>query len=301
MKLKTLIIALVSIPALNSAASSGHGAIARPAKQTVEAAKTADKLILVISQSHAGMANGLLENRHTARFLDTHFVVEQQTNTNGQDLYLVYNQQRELIHRVANEPYPYELAVKIKRALNPGMQYYTLLERFDGGERSEILLEKLIIGASDAGDRENAPRLMQAYLDIQASPLAPAAIRLIAKHTGNSNDPGFAALLTDMATADDVLGAGKTAEKLASIIFDEAFAPYVDRKNVDLKALTEKTKSTYPNDELTYLIDGMAIRLMEMREDWDGLKLAVPAYLNTHGVQLSKAMRDYYSWLIEAR
>src|SRR5690606_28527186 len=147
------------------------------------------------------------------------------------------------------------------------MQYYTLLERFDGGERSEILLEKLIIGASDAGDRENAPRLMQAYLDIQASPLAPAAIRLIAKHTGTSNDPGFAALLTDMATADDVLGAGKTAEKLASIIFDEAFAPYANHKNVDLKALTEKTKSTYPNDELTYLIDGMAIRLMEMRED----------------------------------
>src|SRR3546814_2878856 len=107
---------------------------------------------------------------------------------------------------------------------------------------------------------------MQAYLDTQVSPMTPATIRLVAKHTKTSGDPGFALLLTDMATADDVLGVGKTVEKLASIIFNEAFAPYLSQKTVDLEALTEKAKSTYPYDKLAYLIDGMAIRFLEMRD-----------------------------------
>lgn len=299
MKLKTLIIALVLIPALNFATGNKHETVIRPAKQTVEAAKSADKLILVISQSHAGMATDILENKHTSRFLLEHFVIEQQMNPDAQDGYLVYNQQQELVHRVAHEPYPYELAVKIKRALNPDTQYYKLLDRFDRGDRSPALLENVITDASDADDAENAPRLMQAYLDTQASPMTPATIRLLAKHTKSTNAPGFAILLTDMAAADEVLGAGKTAEKLASIIFDEAFAPYLNKKIVDLDALTEKVKSTYPNNELADLIDGMAIQFMEMREDWDGLKSALPAYLNAHGDQLSETMRDYYSWLRE--
>ena len=299
MKLKTLIIALAAIPALTFAAGRGNGSVVLPAKQSVEAAKAANKLILVISQSHEGMAADILANKHTSRFLDTNFIVEEQTHANEQGRYLVYNQQRELVHQVAHEPYPYELAVKIKRALSPETQYYTLLQQFDSGERSEALLEKLVIGASDAGDRENAPRLMRAYIDAQASPMAPEAIQLIAKHTTTSNDPGFGMLLADISAADDVLGAGKTAEKLASIIFDEVFAPYINEKNVDVKTLTAKAKSAYPNNEIAAHIDGMAIQFMEMREDWPGLKSALPIYLDAHGNQLTIAAHDYYRWLNE--
>lgn len=294
MKLKTLIITLVLIPLLNFAAESSYNGGIHPAKQTVEAAKAVDKLVLVISQAGVGTAVNILENRHTSRFLNEHFVIEQQMNPGEQDLYLIFNQQQELIHRVAHEPYPYESAVKIKRALDPNKQYYTLLARFDDGERATGLLENLLIGATDAGDRKNAPRLMQAYLATQASPMTPETIRLLAKHTNTSNSAGFALLMADMETADHVLGTGKTAEMLAAIIFDEAFTPYLSKKNVDLKVLTEKAKSTYTNENIVALIDRMAIQFLEMREDWSGLELALPAYLNTHGDQLSEAMHDYY-------
>ncbi|MGV3761169.1 hypothetical protein [Parapedobacter sp.] len=300
MKLKTLIIALVSIPMLNYAVGAKHEEFIRPAKETVEVAKATGKLILVISQSHAGTATDILENKHTSRFLDEYFVIEQQLNPDTQNLYLIYNAQEERVHRVADEPYPYELAVKIKRALNPETQYYTLLARFDHGDRSVALLEKLITGTSDAGDMGNAPRVMQAYLDTQGSPMTPSTIRLLAKHTHTSKDPGFAILMAGMDAADDVLGMGKTAEILASIIFDEAFVPYLNKKNVDLETLIESVKSTYSHKELAYLIDGMPIQFMEMREDWEGLKSALPIYLNAHGHQLSEAMRNYYSRLIES-
>ncbi len=297
MRLKTLTMALVSIPLLSFAVGNGHEKVIRPAKQTVETAQATDKLILVISQSGTGMATDILENRHTSRFLDANFVIEQQTNPGVQDLYLIFNQRQELIHRVANEPYPYELAVKIKRALDPDMQYYTLLARFDKGERSAALLKHLIIGASDADDRRNAPRFMQAYLDSQESPMTPATIRLLAKYTKASSEPGFALLLNDIAVADNVLGSGKTAEKLAAIIFEEAFAPYLSKNSVDISTLTDNAKTTYPSENLRNLIDGLAIQFLEMRGDWDDLKLVLPAYLSNNGSQLSTAMRDYYNWL----
>lgn len=299
MKMKILIIALVSISLCNFAAGKARHEGIHPSEQTIEAAKSANKLILVISQSHADMAIDIVGNKHTSRFLDEHFVIEKQTNPGEPDLYLIYNQQQ-LVHRVVNEPYLYELAVKIKRALDPNLQYYTLLARFENGNRSAALLENLIIGASDAGDRENAPRLMQAYLKTQGLPMTPETIRLLARYTKTSSDPGFARLLTDITAADHVLGTGKTAEKLASIIFDEAFAPYLGTKNVDLNALTEATKSAYPNEELAYLIEGMAIEFLEMREDWDALKSALPTYLSTYGNQLTEAKRDYYDWLGES-
>ena len=296
MKLKTLIIALAVLPTLTHAVGNQHEESVRPAKATVAAAEATGKLILVISRSLAGTPD-ILGNRHTSRFLDEHFFIEQQVNPGVQDLYLVYNTQREQVHRVAHEPYPFELAVKIKRALNPDTQYDTMLGRFDNGDRSVAFLEKLMAGLSDAGDRENAPRVMRAYLDTQGSPWAPSTLRLLAKHTHASKDPGFAILMADMDAADDVLGTGKTAEKLASIIFDEAFVPLLHKKTVDLENLTERIGSTYPHTELAHHIDGMPIRFMEMREDWEGLKSALPGYLRTHGNRLSDAMRDYYGRL----
>lgn len=296
MKVKNLIIALVVIPILGFAMGQPHDTI-RPSDQTLKAAQSAGKPILVISGPDADMAAGILGNRHTSRFLDTHFVIEQQLGTDEQGMYSVYNEQGELVHRVAHEAYPYELAVKIKRALDPETQYYPALARFENGDRSADLLENLIVDASDAGDHENVNRLIQAYLETGISPVAEGTIRLLAKHTSSSSDPGFAVLMADMAAADAVLGTGKTAEKLAAIIFDEAFAPHLTKKNVDLNQLTEEVKSAYPDSGLSHLIDGMPIRFLEMREDWAGLEAALPAYLSAHSDLLTESQLNYYAWL----
>jgi len=295
--MKMLIIALATAPLLTLAAGNMPQKNAPVSKQTVEKAISANKLILVVNRAEADAPLDILENRHTARFLAEHFIIEQQAEHHAQDMYLVYNQQRELVHRVANERYPYELAVKIKRALDPNTQYYTLLARFEQGDRSAALLENLIIGASDAADRENAPRFMRAYLDTQESALTAENLRFLATHTTASSDPGFAIMLDNMAVADDMLGTGKMAEKLSAIIFEEVFVPHLGDKHLDLEDLTAEVKATYQTTDLAQSIDRMPIELLEMREDWEGLKSALPTYLNAHGAQLSQAMRDYYAWL----
>lgn len=296
MKVKSLIVALISIPLLNFAMGHRYETV-NPSKQTLKAAQSAGKFVLVITEPEADMAADILSNRHTSRFLNKHFIIEHQLNHDTPGAYLIYNAQGELVHRVAHEAYPYELAVKIKRSLNPETQYYPALTRYENGDRSAAILERLITSASDAGDHENVGRFIQAYLETGVSVTSEEAIRLWAKHTTASTDPGFGILMADIAAADEVLGMGKTGEKLASIIFNETFTPYLKEKDVDLDWITNEVKSKYPNSGIDHLIDGMPIQFLEIQHDWIKLEPALSAYLETHGNQLTEAQKDYYAWL----
>jgi hypothetical protein len=237
------------------------------------------------SPQEGGFA-ALLKDKHISQFLNKHFVIETQVADADIGCYLIYNQQRELVHRVADEKYPYELAVKIKRGLDDQTQYYTLLSRFESGDRSTDLLANLIIGATDAADSVNAPRFLQAYLETLPTPPTDADLRFIMRHTTRSSDPGFHLLLDRPI---DV-------EKLAAIIFHETFTPYLNDKDVNVALLAGQTKAKYPIPALARHIDRMPIEFLEMREDWDELG----TYLHTNNLQLSPAQLEYYNGLLKA-
>ncbi len=286
--MKNLIIAFVLAPLLGLAGVP-QVKDARLSKQTVKQAQLEDKLILVISHApHGGGSTALLEDRYISQFLNKYFIIEKQVSDSGQGSYLIYNQQRKLVHRVADEKYPYELAVKIKRALDTRTQYYTLLSRFENGDRSANVLINLIIGASDAADFANAPQFMRAYLETLPAQPTEADLRFISRHTIRSSDPGFTFLL-DRSNA---------VEKLADIIFEETFAAHLNDKNVDVALLVEQTKDQYPVTALTQQIDRMPLEFLEMREDWEGLHNRLPTYLTAYKTQLSPAQVEYYNWLL---
>ena len=288
--MKILIIASVLAPLLSSAAGNPIREDSRLSRQTVEQAKSVNKPILVISPSNTGRSPNLLENRHISQFLSKHFVIEQAAPRQGSGDYAIYNERGELIHRVVDEKYPYELAAKIKRALDPNTQYYTLLARFERGDRSANMLQNLIIGASDADDRANVPRVMQAYLETLPAEPTEAAIRFISRHTKRSSEPGFAFLLDRSASVD----------QLAEIIFNETFVARLDDRKADATAIAAELKRSYPADALAPHIDRMPITFLEMREDWDGLREVLPLFVQTYGKQLSPKMLEYYAWLSDS-
>jgi len=284
--MKTLMIVTVFAPLLGFAAgNTPEERTVNLSPKTIETAKAANKLILVASRG--ANVPAIFGNEHVAKFVESHFVVERQSKGSGRGSYLIYNHDGELIHEVANDPYPYELAVKIKRALQPETQYYTLLSRFNAGERGADLLENLIVGATDADDAKNAPRLMQAYLESLPAEASDAQLRFLAKHTSRSSDPGFAVLLEK----------GAHLEKLAELIFQEEFTPHLQDREVDAMKIAERVKDRYPHRALAQPIDRMAVELLEMREDWAALETVLPAYLDTYRTQLSPEMIGYYQWL----
>ena len=288
MKIKNLIMATVLIPLLSVARTpQGHDTYQLSSK-TVKQAQSEDKFVLVVHTSEGSGFDALSNDRYISQFLDKHFLVKKQTNHSKVGSYLIYNEKGELVHRVADEKYPYELAVKIKRGLNINTQYYTLLSRFENGDRSVDLLTNLIVGATDAADHSNAPQFMQAYLETLPTQPSEADFKFVAQHTTQSTDPGFAFLMDHSAGI----------EKLADIIFQETFVSQVDDRNVDAMQLAEQTKAQYPLDALIKPIDRMSIELLEMREDWNELNHILPAYLSTHNEQLSAAEMDYYTGLL---
>lgn len=284
MNMKKLVAILIA-PILSVAATNAAVKRAPLSREIIAEAKASNKLILVTRQGTD--ATAVFENKHVARFVNDHFVVEQQSDRHTRNSFLIYNHNGELIHQVAYDPRPYELAVKIKRALNPQTQYYTLLSRFGAGERTADLLENLVVGATDADDTQNAPLLMQAYLTTLGTEPTDAQLRFIARHTARSTDPGFALLLENPAHT----------EKLAKLIFREEFTIHLNDKEVDAIALAKQAKIKYPAPALAQAIDQMSIELLEMREDWAALRSAVPAYVDRYYTQLSPELIGYYQWL----
>ncbi|GGG85172.1 hypothetical protein GCM10007415_18120 [Parapedobacter pyrenivorans] len=286
--MKNLIIAS-ALASLLAVAGATQAKNIRPSKHTVEQAELENKLILVVSHApQGGNFSALFGDKYLSQFLNRHFVIEKHASKSDGDSYLIYDQQRELVHRVAGQKYPYEVAVKIKRALDTRTQYYTLLARFDNGDRSADLLTNLIIGATDADDDTNAPRFMQAYLGTLSAQPTEADLRFIARHTTRSSDPGFTFLLERES--------GST--KLAGIIFQETFVNHLNDQVVDVVSLTSQAKSQYATPALASYIDRMPIELLEMREDWDALNKLVPVYLSTNSTRLSPAQVAYYNGLL---
>lgn len=248
-------------------------------KETIAEAKASGKMILTGSNTFG--------DRHVAGFLDRNFVVQPETTEQGTAFLSVYDSNGRLVHSVVNDPtYPYELAVKIKRGLDSETQYYPLLRRFNGGERSDDLLQNAIVGAADANDEANAPRLMQAYLNELPTMPSESELAFVARYTQHTSDPGFAYLMQREAHLD----------KLAEIIFEDVFRPQMDNKHLNADTWLTAIKSRYP-ESLAPAVDRMMVELLEMRDDQEGLSTFIPVFIQRNGTELNAAQMDYYTGL----
>jgi len=251
-----------------------------PKEETIIRAKASGKMILT--------GSGTFGDRHVAGFLDRNFIVQSDAMDTEGAFLSIYDRNGRLVHRVVNDPtYPYELAAKIKRGLDSETQYYPLLRRFKGGERSADLLRNVIIGADDADDVTNAPRLMQAYVDQLPEVPTESELAFVAAYTRHTGDPGFAYLLQRETQLD----------KLADIVFRDVFLPQVSNKYLDAGTWLTAVKARYP-EALAPAMDRMMVELLERRGDRQALDAFVPGYISRCKDQLNAAQVDYYAGLV---
>ena len=249
-------------------------------KETITQARAENKMILT-----AGSAFG---DRHINGFLTKNFIVQYDAEAQSPESYSVYDSNGRLVHRVTGDPrYPYELAVKIKRGLDSETQYYTLLKRFNSGERSAGLLKNVIISANDAGDTEHAAQAMEAYL--KQLPLIPAESELafVAKYTNHTSGPGF----------DYLLERGSYLNEMAGLIFDDVFLPQVNQKQFHATIWLTALKDRYPKALAPHL-DHMMVELLERRGDQKTLDAFVPDFIQQQRNQLNTAQVAYYKGLV---
>ena len=215
-------------------------------EQAIKKAKQEDKLLLVtyFESTAQEEKNKIFNNRHVAQFLNSNFINLKITAKSSREkskhtytahvsaypTYVVYDQGGNLVHRVVGEAYPYEFIGKIKKALDPATQYYTMVNDFEAGNRAPEFLKSLVVMAYHAGDKDNGQTFMSAYMNTQNNMLDSVNLHFLLSHTTSSYDPGFSLLLNYPAT-NSPLNVEPVVERLSTIIFEEEFALFGRQKS----------------------------------------------------------------------
>jgi len=289
MNMKGLLIVSMLTPLLSTSMLL-KAAGSPPAKTSLRATQSDDKMILLIMETVDNESSILFNNKYVVRFLEENFVIKKKIIPSEHAAYLIYDGDRNLVHRVRHENYPLEMAVKLKKALDPATQYYTLVSRFEKGDRSVDLLKGLITAADEAGDIARCAMVMEHYLQAVDSSLLDADLSFVAKHTVQSGDPGFRYLMEKSAALD----------KLAAVIFRDQFISRINEKKVDVASLVSQTKQKYSTEALAPYIEQMALEFLEMREDWDNLGKMLPDFIHKYGAHIKASQLEYYNGLLHS-
>ncbi|RXK80534.1 thioredoxin family protein [Filimonas effusa] len=231
--------------------------------------------------------------------------------------YLFFNPNGELVYRIAGaSSTPEAFVVKAKDALNPGSQYYMLKKQYESGvKRDPEFLTSLIKAAEIANENAAIPEIVNAYLLTQTDPLTEGNLRIISAGTSKSSDRGFDILRNNRATADAVLGQGKSGDIIRGILINEIVIPFlrngghVERHgpmliytgeindNPDWQELREKLDKQCPefSDEVI-----MAARPLycEWKNDWPRYAQHAASFINKYGSRLSGDALNAYAWAI---
>lgn len=147
--------------------------------------------------------------------------------------YLFFNPQGELVHSVYGaSKTSEEFITKSKDALDPKKQYLSLKRQYEDGNKQPNFLLILLKSAIQNRDKSLIPQLSSEYLATQNDLLIEDNLKILAITTLKSSDPGFLVFRNNSIKADLILGIGKSAGIIRTILFDEIALKYLRSNSI---------------------------------------------------------------------
>jgi len=144
---------------------------------------------------------------------------------------LFFDENGNPLHRIAGAPDAAGLVEYAKKASDPELQYYTLLSRYEKGEREPSLMERLVRGALQAYQMETVRKVFPELLEMQGNQLTKENVTLIYDATNAIEDHGLKLIAEDPERFDEVYGKKGAADtKIRGILFDHLLQKAFDTK-----------------------------------------------------------------------
>lgn len=231
--------------------------------------------------------------------------------------YLFYNPQGELVHSVYGaSKTSEEFITKSKDALDPKKQYLSLKQQYSLGNKQPNFLLILLKSAIQNRDKELIPKLSSEYFATQKDLLIDDNLKILATTTLKSSDIGFPVFRNNAMKADLILGIGKSAGIIRTILFDEIALKYLRsssiktnygggmvvysgtlNQKVEWDLLKAEFDSQYP--ELSEEVFMFAkISYFEWAESWPEYSLAVSEFHSKHKDRISTDDLNQYAGII---
>jgi thioredoxin-related protein len=219
----------------------------------------------------------------------------------GYPTYLVFSPDGQLVHSIVGYHVADEFITLAKKSLNPQTQYYTLLRKYERGDKAPGLLYALAMDAADIGDGKNRDKTAGDYLATQQNLYTDKNLKFIAQTTVNTKSKGFEVLLHHSGKVDAVLGKGKAEEAVSGIIMGEEFYKPLMKKgmgSLDLDSLVSIVSAKYPTVDLVQKVSLLKIQVYQQRKDWAKFQPAVLAYMGKYGSSVEPQTLNDFAWTV---
>ncbi|MDE3253967.1 MAG: thioredoxin fold domain-containing protein, partial [Bacteroidota bacterium] len=219
--------------------------------------------------------------------------------------YLFFDPSGTAVHRAVGSSDAKTFLAKGADAMQPEKQYYTLLHKYEKGEKSPEFLRTLASVAFDAYDMPNAKKISTEYIATQTDLLTRENLTFLDKFTQKSTDKGFDLFLNNTEKVDAVLGKDKAEQKIMGILTVENVYPVILKRSTpenpapipDFDALSASLQTKYPKYGEELVAKGKVI-YYQYKKDWNGFQSAVVAFMNKYGEKASPAELNSYAWTV---
>ncbi len=215
--------------------------------------------------------------------------------------YLYFSPDGKIVHRAVGSSPAEEFITKAENALNPEKQYYTLVAKYEQGQKDSGFLRALSLAALDAYDMETANKVSKDYLATQSNYFTPGNLDFIKKFTQSSKDKGFEIMLNNEDKVDAVLGKGVANGILQDIILNEEVIRKLPRnkeEKPDWTAIANDLKTKYPKQSDEVLAKGKVIYFQYFAKDWKSFEPAIVDYMKKYGATVSPEELNSYAWTV---
>lgn len=194
----------------------------------------------------------------------------------------------------------------LKDAKNPDKQYYSLLKKYESGDKDPVFLKTMALAADASFNPAIAEKASNDYLATQQDLYSKDNLNFISEFTKSSGDRGFDIVLHHADKLDAVMGSGTSDKLLRGILLKEDIYPVIFPASVknpkelpepDWSDLQAKTEKKYPG-RAAELVAYSKLAFYKYKTDWEHFAPAVVAYLNAFGSTVSNEQLNDFAWTV---
>ena len=236
------------------------------------------------------------DNDHIKSWYSDAVQIKKDYPISGYPSFLIFTPDGKIAHRlVGYQPAPDFLAA-LKKALNPDNQYYSLLRKYEAGEKSPEFLKHFIDVANSSDEPGMAGKVFSDYFSNIKDPYTKDNLTLIAENTRSTQDKGFDLFLNNQAKVDGILGKNASQKMLSKVLMSE-IGPMLNKNiNINLDSIQSIYTTKYPTIDLSKSVMGIKMNITAYKKDWASYKINAIAYMDKYGAEAGTPMLNQIAW-----
>lgn len=224
--------------------------------------------------------------------------ISQKYNVIAYPTYLFFDPNAELVHRFAGAYSGSLFLIKVKQALDPDTQYYTLLKKYKAGQRDMGFTRKIAYASVQAYEKEEAQKILADFMrTFKDSIYTLTNLQFLNSITTRASDKGFQIIFEHADKVNAIMGKNAAEEQVAHIVIQEALLKLkTERYNNNLNWVTMASfiRQNYRDLSLK-TVAIIKIKCYENSKDWNNYQNAVAYFINEFSPDISSKQLNEYA------